>query len=808
MVEKKIRLTEKQRKIVELKSGKHLVLSPPGTGKTELLAHRVLYGMEQGVSPEEMICLTFTNRAARNMLERVEARTGETGLFVGNIHKFGWHFLRKNKLLPGNAVIIDEEDAGILMQEACQTFFRRKAGEHTIRELINYNAYHKRQKLGIPCKKVFSPVIKDVYKIIEEYEKKKSDFSLVDFDDILTYTYHFLTTKENLKYASFKWMQVDEVQDLNDLQWLIVEKLINDESLCVFFGDYEQAIFGFLGASPEVLKKIEKKVKESNGKIYTLSQNFRSPEKLLNLFVEYARTYLKPAWKEIPRPATRECPECEIKIIRGDNVSFVNNLLKKYPDDNVALLVLTNKYANQIYSSFPDKEEVFKVSGFDFFSRASVKALFGFFGILNNPLDAHAWVRTLYTFKALPHPRNTLKEMRKQVKRIFDNGIMPPDLLEYYNEEKKQIETFFLKEFSKISQGRIIVFDTETTGVNTHEDDIVQLAGYILENGKEIPFNYYLNTDKDLTPTQNIHGITADVLREKGEEPRIVLKRFKELLTEKENTSLVAHNLRFDYSVLFTAFQKHLEEDLTRVPVKLFDTLQITRLLFPRLHSYKLEELIEEFKLEGTNSHNALEDSFATMNLLHFLLQSYELKAKLQQGEKLLQDEDLLQMAESLRKNLLPAYSKTKEGWFSTKYSLEKYIRSFLNYLEKNNLFPPKTEKEIDKREFQKLIRHLQETFSPEYENYRLSRKINDFLHRYSTYKEADLYIGTEKIVISTVHKAKGLEFDSVILEQTGDYTKRNNAEKLKVFYVAMTRAKKRLYFKKYPELLKNVYTF
>ncbi len=112
-----MQLSDEQLKILNLNSGKHLVLAFPGTGKTELLSLRIIKALEDGVNQENMVCLTFTVRAAIGMKERIRRKGLKTDFFVGNIHQFCWKFLRQNKLVPINISILDEQDSYLILND-------------------------------------------------------------------------------------------------------------------------------------------------------------------------------------------------------------------------------------------------------------------------------------------------------------------------------------------------------------------------------------------------------------------------------------------------------------------------------------------------------------------------------------------------------------------------------------------------------------------------------------------------------------------------------------------------------------------
>ena len=108
-------LSQEQQKIVDLESGQHLVLAPPGTGKTELLVHRIRKAI-QHIPHDQIACLTFTNRAAKNMVDRIRQEIGENDVFIGNIHSYSSKFLRKNNLIPQITSMMDEEDTDLLFK--------------------------------------------------------------------------------------------------------------------------------------------------------------------------------------------------------------------------------------------------------------------------------------------------------------------------------------------------------------------------------------------------------------------------------------------------------------------------------------------------------------------------------------------------------------------------------------------------------------------------------------------------------------------------------------------------------------------
>jgi len=154
-------------------------------------------------------------------------------------------------------------------------------------------------------------------------EQLKVESSLLDFDDLLTYTYYYLTSNNNnLSLSKYSWIQVDEVQDLNPIQWEIIKLVAETDAHILFFGDYEQAIFSFMGAKLERLHTIEKECR-----IHNLQKNFRSPSYLLQIYIDYAKTHLSPKWKKDPVPNKIEIPNQDDLLlikVNGENINEAN----------------------------------------------------------------------------------------------------------------------------------------------------------------------------------------------------------------------------------------------------------------------------------------------------------------------------------------------------------------------------------------------------------------------------------------------------------------------------------------------------
>jgi len=820
-------LTNEQTTIVNLNQGQHLVLAPPGTGKTELLVQRLSNAIKNGTQQNEMICLTFTNRAAKNMIDRVEKEIGKHEVFIGNIHSYCNTFLRKNKIIPQATSLLDEEDVELLFKELipeeekdiCYVSDKYKKESRHIQtnELLSYNNFLKQKKYAFPEEILQNPKIDFVnnkknnrnelnaIKLCKQYEQIKKESNFIDFDDLLTLTYHHLSQRANAKQSIFKWLQIDEVQDLNPLQWAIINKISNNKtSHRVFFGDYEQAIFSFMGAKLEILDKVGK---EST--IHELQNNFRSPQYLLNLYNTYAKFWLKPKWIHAPkslnkleRPqnslAYKEIRSHEVpkRNKRGDVVGYeikhystedeeidwiIKNKLPREPKDNTAILVRTNNTADKFAQRFTDNGvNYFKISGFDLFRRKVIKDLMAFLNVIVSDDDRNSWIRNFHLYGQI----KTLRESRYFINNMFSNGIKPLDFIKQQNFQETFIDTF-LNDFQN---KRVVIFDTETTGLDLENDDIIQIAAIEIINGKVGKvFEVYINTDKDLTESEKIHKISKNHLNKFAIDKSKALQNFVDFIN---GDILIAHNLKYDLNIMNSNLSRCGLKSLSK-NIKLYDSIEITKRIYPNLPSYKLEYLLDKLNIDGKNSHNALDDVKATANLVS----SFESLIKETQNKRY----DFINKHKTILDNFRSRYSPTYNALsskFSDNIALEdiiamiiSYMADHLNYKIKDDIYD-----EIDK-----LIRHIEVKCKID----EVLINIRKHIPEYVKYNESDLVLGNEKIIIATVHKAKGLEFENVIIpgctddnypsyfsKQTGE---ENIIEDARLLYVAMTRTKKRL---------------
>lgn len=831
-----------QREVIAIASGRHLVLAPPGCGKTFILTERVIKAHEEGVDYADMICLTFTNRASRGMRDRIAERTGNPvppSLFVGNVHRFCSQYLFDQKKIAQNSAIIDDIDTESIISYLAGLDDGSDRGR-LAQEIVNLQHALSQQEQGFPRELIVhadlldtaqNPEMQHKVALARLYGEYKATDNLVDFEDLLEKTYSYaLQERDSLK--RYKWIQIDEVQDLNLLQLAIVDLFAAPDATIVYLGDDQQAIFSFVGAKLVTLDHLRQLCA---GRIHHLGTNHRSPRYLLDIFNSYAQRQLgidpsllpvtadssTPAPEDLCLfrachhslqavrsnaqalcPADRQpCERCTRPV--ADEYRLAVRLAMRYAslDDEgrVAVIVPTNNDADLISKAFGTTEH-FKISGLDLFSTPSVQAVLSHFNIVANETCFIAWARLLYLLKVVKSystARNLMREFRNR-------AITPTDLLLY-----EGTDTYLQHFLTECSGGTLVLFDTETTGLDTFNDDIIQIAavkvrdGHIVEGSE---FEVVIDTDKELPPVVGGHeNPMIGVYNNARRLPRAeALRRFLDYCGD---SVLVGHNVEFDYHILLSNLER-ASIPAGRLSATRFDTLKLTRLVEPRLRVYKLERLLETLHLEGCNSHNAIDDVKATFSLLSYCTG----KARtLVDGQRaLLAQQPMRDMAALFRQRYLPIYLHTTSRLYlraepqQQPALVQEMQHTYLSLLAANLIKP------VDK--WPRIVDYLSVDMISQSLCPSLKEQLDKYIVEINTTRESDLCDSTSmrqgdnrvRFFVTTAHKAKGLEFENVIVFNAADgyYPFFNNVrtgdtehlqEDARRFYVALSRAKRRL---------------
>jgi ATP-dependent DNA helicase UvrD/PcrA len=805
-----------QLEVLGLKTGNHTVLAPPGSGKTELLSHRTSAAVAAGADPLRMVCLTFTNRAARAMTERMPAACRD--VFVGNFHAFGIRFLMKGGYFPIGGTVLDEEDTGLFVRDACGQVLDKfspskregllsRWGLSSLIDLHKkYTRLKTQRRLGLPesvtresemmlgglpdSARRIKAEDSSLFRVLEDgdrfYVRLKQSSMAIDFDDILSLTaHHLMAERAEDQAALMDWIQVDEGQDLNAIQWCILDLLRVNDSHLVVLGDVQQSIFSFMGGSLVQLARKTRGFTE-----HLLKTNYRSPAYLLRLYKHYANLVLNTP---LQISAANQPPgfggAMQLNVYddsadeRTETARTIVPWLLGEEDPEVAILTRTNEMALKFSAALTAAGRPhFLVTEFDIFRSRNAKDFMALLSVLHNPGDRVAWMRLVRIFGRL----STLKEARRLVNQLFGVAVNPADLLA----EQNSIFNWPPGALAELARrGNLVIFDTETTGLDTETVDIVQIAALELVKGKPgRSFNVYVKTEQSLEETRAIHGITEEKLRLDGLDRRRALEDFVEFAGD---ATLVAHNLDFDWRVLNSNLEREGMSPLNRDEER-YCTLSISRALYPDAPKHTLASLLEFLKLKGENTHDAFDDVRATANLLKRLGRDARRKRRKAMSAVSAHSKALTKFSRGMKPlmNKLDILRKRET-------SFEEVFSVFVDHL-RSNYRGYKWEFEEEIRA--KLIGHMNATT----QEAPLEVLLNRHLRQYKQYREADLIMEEDKLVVSTVHRAKGLEFNTVIIPgavegnypfhwaiKSGDPKK--IAEEARIFYVALSRAKRRL---------------
>ncbi|MEN8746480.1 MAG: UvrD-helicase domain-containing protein, partial [Polaribacter sp.] len=410
-------LNEAQKQAVLQKDGPMIIIAGAGSGKTRVLTYRIAHLMKQGVDSFNILSLTFTNKAAREMKERIASVVGSTeakNLWMGTFHSVFARILRSeaDKLgFPSNFTIYDSQDSvrliGAIIKEMGLDKERYKSKQILNRissfknSLITVRAYYNNADLQEADLHASRPKVGEIYK---EYVDRCFKAGAMDFDDLLLRTNELLARfPESLaKYQSrFKYIMVDEYQDTNHSQYLIVKALADRfQNICVV-GDDSQSIYSFRGANIQNILNFQKDYPEV--KTFKLEQNYRSTSNIVNAansVIEKNKTKLdKEVWT---RNDAGELVQVMRTISDGEEGRFVAQSIwdakmnLQMQNDQFAVLYRTNSQSRAIEDALRKKGIDYKIyGGISFYQRKEIKDILSYLRILVNPNDEEALKRII-----------------------------------------------------------------------------------------------------------------------------------------------------------------------------------------------------------------------------------------------------------------------------------------------------------------------------------------------------------------------------------------------------------------------------
>lgn len=410
-------LNESQRKAVEYIDGPSLVIAGAGSGKTRVLTYKIAYLLQQGVKPWSIMALTFTNKAAREMKERIGKLVGQElaqHLYMGTFHSIFSRILRAEAQHIGftnNFTIYDESDSRSLIKTIVKEMgldekVYKPASVHSRismakNNLMSAENYARDKELYQADQRAKMPRLGEIF---ITYVQRCQQANAMDFDDLLTLTFKLFQEHEDIrkKYADrFDFLLVDEYQDTNHAQMRIVMQLCKEKERVCAVGDDSQSIYSFRGANIDNILSFQSRFKEA--RLFKLEQNYRSTQSI----VEAANSLIKHNSNQIPKnvyskndkgesliykPAYSDKEEAlivcrEIKRIkRQDNCQY----------SDFAILYRTNAQSRSFEEEFRKQGIPYRIyGGLSFFQRKEIKDVISYFRLVANPDDEEAFKRII-----------------------------------------------------------------------------------------------------------------------------------------------------------------------------------------------------------------------------------------------------------------------------------------------------------------------------------------------------------------------------------------------------------------------------
>ena len=392
------KLNDKQREAASQIDGSILILAGAGSGKTRTITYRIAHMIENvGISPYSILAVTFTNKAAKEMRERVEELVGDIAkaCTISTFHSFGMRLLRmygKEVGYNSNFTIYDTDDQKRIVKAILKGQNLSINGvKLTERDLVSMISKIKEQ---IKTLDEYSVMNKQIVEVYDKYNRALLESNAMDFSDILLNTYKLLQKSEILEKVQnkYKYIMIDEYQDTNNLQYKIIDLIARKSSNLCVVGDENQSIYGFRGAN--ILNILNFETNYNNAKIIKLEENYRSTTTILDAANELIKNNKSSKDKKL---WTQNGKGDLIKVLACDNardeVSRIIEIIKENHQNGIAyrdmtILYRTNAQSRLFEEGFLRYNIPHKVfGGISFYSRAEIKDIIAYLSIIVNPQD-------------------------------------------------------------------------------------------------------------------------------------------------------------------------------------------------------------------------------------------------------------------------------------------------------------------------------------------------------------------------------------------------------------------------------------
>lgn len=489
-------LNKEQIEAVKTIDGPVLVMAGAGSGKTKVLTTRIAYLIEEGIPSYNILAITFTNKAAAEMRDRVSNLIGDVSSFIGTFHSLGVRIIRENHDilgLPNNFTIIDSDDTNTIIKKLLKEM-NLDSKQYSPSYVRNRISFIKNQMLtdGELDRLFNTPMDKVVVEVYHRYNNKLKTSASVDFDDLLLLPVNlFKERKDILEYYQdkYRYILIDEYQDTNPVQYKLSVMLSNKYKNIFVVGDMNQSIYAFRQADFRNISNFEKDFK--GAKVIKLEHNYRSTNNILSAANEVIKHNTE---RKDLKLFSDNGDGVKIKYMRAYDekheialvIDEIKHLLSEgYKNEDIAILYRTNAQSRAIEDVFLAKGIPYKVFGsYYFYNRKEIKDLISYLRLIYNPHDEISLRRVINT------PKRGIGESAIAAieERAKQQNISMFDALETRKElEFKEIIEDLIKRSESLSLTELIDEVLERSGMKKELESSKALEDEIrLENLMEV----------------------------------------------------------------------------------------------------------------------------------------------------------------------------------------------------------------------------------------------------------------------------------------------------------------------------------
>lgn len=511
-------LNEKQLEAVKCMDQHLRIIAGAGSGKTRVVTTRIAYLIdEQHVYPNKILAITFTNKAAKEMKERVESILGDVAhaVQISTIHSFCVRLLREDILelgYPRNFTILDSDDQKSILKDAYKQL-QVDVKAYSYNSVLSYISANKTNFVDPNMAKAKAgpwageQIKADIYMY---YQKRLQEMYALDFDDLLIFAYRILHQFDEVKakwQRRFRYIHVDEFQDVDNLQYAIIKKIVKEDSYLCVVGDPDQTIYTWRGAQVDIIMNFEKDF--PNSRTVILNQNYRSTQQILN----GANALIKNNRNRIDKDLFTEI-EGDSKIVHftamdGDNepvwvagkIKTLHHAGIDYKD--IAILYRSNYLSRGLEKALLDAHIPYRIyGGVRFYDRAEIKDALSYLRLLApaSEEDPKELFKNLAVKRVINSPKRgigakTLELIETQAQHDDSNMY---EVLKHYEIGKGKAKASIMEFVRVIEECRTMI---DTISIDQLMELVLEKSGYL----------HMLQEDKEIERLENIKELINDI---------------------------------------------------------------------------------------------------------------------------------------------------------------------------------------------------------------------------------------------------------------------------------------------------------